>query len=141
MQKEKTGRRAREKVAPLEHRRLPIGAEPLPGGVHFRVWAPERRRVAVQIDGRAATALGPASATAAPPAQDPLPPTALKREDGGYFSGWVQGAETGTLYRYRILATDLAGNVSTTYSPVVLTYPTFYSGTPREGCSQSGEGC
>jgi len=50
-------------------------------------------------------------------------------------------AQLFTLYRYRILATDLAGNVSTTYSPVVLTYPTFYSGTPREGCSQSGEGC
>lgn len=50
-------------------------------------------------------------------------------------------AQLFTLYRYRVLATDLAGNVSTTYSPVVLTYPTFYSGTPREGCSQSGEGC
>jgi maltooligosyltrehalose trehalohydrolase len=59
--------------------------------------------VAVQIEGRADTA-GPASvsAPASRPSQGPLPLTALEREDGGYFSGWVQGAETGTLYRYRL---------------------------------------
>ena len=38
-------------------RRLPIGAEVQPaangGGVHFRVWAPDRKRVAVVIDGHA----------------------------------------------------------------------------------------
>jgi maltooligosyltrehalose trehalohydrolase len=33
-------------------RRLPIGAEPLSdGGVHFRVWAPRCREVAVEIEG------------------------------------------------------------------------------------------
>ena len=33
-------------------RRLPIGAEVLPGGggVHFRVWAPKRRSVAVVLE-------------------------------------------------------------------------------------------
>ena len=31
-------------------RRLPIGAEPQPGGgVHFRVWAPRRKRVVVEL--------------------------------------------------------------------------------------------
>ena len=32
-------------------RRLPIGAEPAPGGgVHFRVWAPKRQDVAVELE-------------------------------------------------------------------------------------------
>ena len=36
-------------------RRLPVGAEPQPaGGVHFRVWAPRVREIAVEIDGGAA---------------------------------------------------------------------------------------
>ena len=33
-------------------RRLPVGAEVDPaGGVHFRVWAPARRSVAVVVEG------------------------------------------------------------------------------------------
>ena len=33
-------------------RRLPVGAEVLPGrGVHFRVWASRRRRVEVVLEG------------------------------------------------------------------------------------------
>ena len=33
-------------------RKLPIGAEPRPGGVHFRVWAPQSHSVQVElIDG------------------------------------------------------------------------------------------
>src|SRR6185369_1173199 len=57
-------------------RRLPIGAELVPalpdgaGGVHFRVWAPGRDRVAVVIDGQS-TLLVAESMT------------------GGYFSGIV----------------------------------------------------
>jgi len=63
-------------------RRLPIGAEPSPsGGTHFRVWAPRRHSVAVVIDG---------SATPAP----------LDAEAGGYFSGVVEEARSGTRYRY-----------------------------------------
>ncbi len=33
-------------------RRLPIGAEPGPAGVHFRVWAPDRERVEVLLEER-----------------------------------------------------------------------------------------
>src|SRR5262245_5144474 len=33
--------------SPRGARRLPCGAEPMAGGVHIRVWAPARRRVAV----------------------------------------------------------------------------------------------
>ena len=41
-------------------RRLPVGAEPQPGGgVHFRVWAPRCREVVVEIEGLDPTALQP----------------------------------------------------------------------------------
>src|SRR5690349_598841 len=64
-------------------RRLPVGAEVLPGGgVHFRVWAPERTRVDVAIEGR-----------------DDAP---LARDDDGYWSGTVDDAEVGTRYRLRL---------------------------------------
>ncbi len=64
-------------------RRLPVGAEVQPGGgVHFRVWAPARRRVEVVTEG------GPAAV--------------LEAEGGGYFSGLVRDARAGTRYRYRL---------------------------------------
>jgi maltooligosyltrehalose trehalohydrolase len=67
-------------------RRLPVGAEVIPGGgVHFRVWAPRRRRVEVVTESEGAEAS-----------------TALRAEDGGYFSGLVAKADDGTLYRFRL---------------------------------------
>ena len=66
-------------------RRRAIGAEPADGGVHFRVWAPERKRVAVVIDGR----------------DHPL-----EREERGHFSGLVEGARAGTRYRFRLDSED-----------------------------------
>lgn len=66
-------------------RRLPIGAEVHGTGVHFRVRAPERQRVAVVIDGR---------------------DTPLTRDAGadadGYFSGFVDNAGAGTRYLFRL---------------------------------------
>jgi len=62
-------------------RRRAIGAELVDGGVHFRVWAPERQRVAVVIDDR----------------DHPL-----AREASGHFSGVVKGARAGTRYRFRL---------------------------------------
>src|SRR5262245_30324150 len=73
-------------VAPLAPivRRLPVGAEPQPdGGVHFRVWAPDRRRVEVVIDGVSE-------------------PVQLGAESGGYFAGSAPGAGPGARYRYRL---------------------------------------
>ncbi|HEX6184384.1 MAG TPA: malto-oligosyltrehalose trehalohydrolase [Pyrinomonadaceae bacterium] len=69
-------------------RRLPVGAEVLPGGgVHFRVWAPRRSRVEVVLeDGGAAFALEP--------------------EEGGYFSALVGRAGEGALYRFRLDGDD-----------------------------------
>ena len=63
-------------------RRLPIGAEPPPGGgVHFRVWAPRCRELAIEIEG--------------------LAPVSLAAEPGGYFSGSVREARAGMRYRLR----------------------------------------
>ncbi|MGA7260720.1 MAG: malto-oligosyltrehalose trehalohydrolase [Stellaceae bacterium] len=64
-------------------RRLPIGAEPQPGGgVHFRVWAPRCREVVVEIEG--------------------FEPAALQSEIGGYFSLWSLPARAGMRYRFRL---------------------------------------
>src|SRR5205085_1087105 len=60
-------------------RRYPVGAELIDGGVHFRVWAPSRRAVAVVIDG------------------NDVP---LDDEGNGYFSGAVE--TNATLYRFRL---------------------------------------
>src|SRR5438045_4038419 len=62
-------------------RRLPVGAELVPEGAHFRVWAPKRKRVDVAIDDQF---------------------HALAPEDGGYFAGVVKGVGAGTRYKYRV---------------------------------------
>lgn len=72
-------------------RRLPVGAEVLPeGGVHFRVWAPKRKSVEVVIEG--GPGFTPGNKTS----------VELQREPEGYFSGVVQQAQAGTLYRFRL---------------------------------------
>ena len=58
-----------------------IGAEPIKGGVHFRVWAPAHQRVAVAFDGE----------------EHPL-----ENEANGYFSALIAGAKAGTRYRFRL---------------------------------------
>ena len=64
------------------HRRWPAGAEVVPGGVHFRVWAPEHRSIGVVLkDG---------------------PTVPLAREGNGYFSGLAPQARAGSLYKLRI---------------------------------------
>jgi maltooligosyltrehalose trehalohydrolase len=71
-------------------RRLPVGAEALPGGgVHFRVWAPRRKKVEVIFEGEGAP--------------DAL---ALEEEGGGYFSGLAEAATEGALYRFRLDGDD-----------------------------------
>ena len=63
-------------------RRLPIGAEVMPGkGVHFRVWAPRSKSVAVEVDNSLAK---------------------LQPERNGYFSGIVETVRPGTLYKYKL---------------------------------------
>lgn len=67
-------------------RKYPIGAEPVAGGVHFRVWAPKRKQVEVLL-------------TSGPGAPESLH---LRREAGGYFSGLSRTARPGTRYRFRL---------------------------------------
>jgi maltooligosyltrehalose trehalohydrolase len=64
-------------------RRLPIGAEIVNGGVHFRLWAPKCQKVHVVFE-------------------DGLPPLELEAEAGGFFSGLASNAGDGTLYRFRL---------------------------------------
>lgn len=66
----------------VDPRRLPQGAECGPGGVHFRVWVPERSVVEVVIE------RGPTV---------PLAP-----EGNGYFSTRVTGIGPGSRYGYRL---------------------------------------
>jgi maltooligosyltrehalose trehalohydrolase len=71
-------------------RRLPIGAEPqATGGVHFRVWAPRRRRVAVELQPDRG-------------AERARHPTLLAAESGGYFSGWSPDAKPGDRYLLKL---------------------------------------
>jgi maltooligosyltrehalose trehalohydrolase len=72
------------RTSPHAERRLPIGAEPLPGGgVRFRVWAPRRERVAVVLEDTGTS----------------LP---LQREGRGYFAGTLPEARPGSRYRYQL---------------------------------------
>ena len=63
--------------------RAKLGAQTLPEGIRFRVWAPKRRSVEVVLepDGRR---------------------VALERDGDGFFSGLVAGLGAGALYRYRL---------------------------------------
>ena len=63
-----------------------MGAEVVPDGVHFRVWAPKRREVEVLL-------------MAGPGAPDSI---RLKRSADGYFSGLSRAAQRGSRYRFRL---------------------------------------
>lgn len=68
---------------------MPIGAEIAPGGgVHFRVWAPRRRTVEVELR------IGGA--------HDTQRCVQLEREPSGYFSGLLPQAHAGARYRFRL---------------------------------------
>jgi maltooligosyltrehalose trehalohydrolase len=71
-------------------RRLPIGAEVLPGrGTHFRVWAPKAACVSVLH----------ASESVLNGAAREVP---LSAEEEGYFSGLVESARAGMFYKFKI---------------------------------------
>ena len=65
-------------------RRLPIGAEAVDGGVHFRLWAPNHDAVAIVLESG-----GVDGALAS-----------MKREAGGYFSLLVRDLDPGAHYRF-----------------------------------------
>jgi maltooligosyltrehalose trehalohydrolase len=72
-----------------QRRKLPVGAEVASnGGVHFRVWAPRSKFVAVR--------LGKDTAELETTAID------LEPEADGYFSALVEEAEAGMLYKFQL---------------------------------------
>ena len=79
------------------------------GGVHFRVWAPARRRVEVVLEtpgggrsGRSGRAAG----------------RELEREAGsGYFSGLAAAAAAGDLYRFRLDGGDAFPDPASRFQP------------------------
>jgi maltooligosyltrehalose trehalohydrolase len=77
--------------ATLTSRRLPVGAELAAdgAGVHFRVWAPRRRRVEVVIERGGATNGSPQSIL-------------LEPAGDGYFSALAPTVGPGALYRFRL---------------------------------------
>ena len=84
-------------------RRLPVGAEVLGSEtVHFRVWAPRRRTVHVVVEKESG---------------DELRAVALDREAGGYFSGLVEDASEGMLYRYRLDQGDRFPDPASRFQP------------------------
>ncbi len=87
---------ARKKTPP---RRLPVGAEVVPQGIHFRVWAPKRWRVEVVFEdaGR--------------------PPFLLDPEKDGYFSGLAEGLQAPTLYRFRLDGGDAFPDPASRFQP------------------------
>ena len=65
------------------NRRLPVGAEPQDGSVHFRVWAPKPKQIEVVFD-------------------NDRPAAKLSPEADGYHAGFVAGAKPGDRYHFRI---------------------------------------
>ncbi len=76
-------------VAPSPTRRLPIGADVWPEGVHFRVWAPQAKSVLVVSS-----------------AGQPAWSAELSREPGGYFSGWAPGVRPGISYQLKLAGVE-----------------------------------
>jgi len=71
-------------------RRFPVGAERLEKGMHFRVWAPERKAVKLAMNSQ-----GEDIDSAHPPNT-----VELQAEGNGYFSALLPEVGVGTLYRY-----------------------------------------
>lgn len=84
-------------------RRLPVGAESGPGGVHFRVWAPERRQVDVVLYEEAG------DERVVPLAREPGP--------DGYWSGLAPDAAAGARYRYRLDGGDAFPDPASRWQP------------------------
>src|SRR5690606_21907723 len=87
---------SRAASASLPVRGLPVGAEPVTGGTHFRVWAPGRT-VQVEIVSRSSR-----EAEIPPTPGSPASLYPLESEGNGYWSGLVPAAGAGTRYRFML---------------------------------------
>src|SRR5207237_269979 len=76
---------------------MPVGAEAIEGtGVHFREWAPARRKFEVVLGELAA---------------------ALEPEGEGFFSGLVKGLQAGATYKYRLDSGDAYPDPASRFQP------------------------
>ena len=82
---------------PRMQRRYPIGAEPQRDGVNFRVWAPDRRRVEVLVDGKSSFD--------------------LERDAQGYFAGTAARVRTGDTYRFRLDDSETCPDPASRFQP------------------------
>jgi maltooligosyltrehalose trehalohydrolase len=89
-----TGRNkdSRSSDVPSEYaRRFPVGAEVMPrGGVHFRVWAPRSKKVALQLSEN--TNLSDSIANT----------IEMEPQENGYFSVFVRDARPGMNYKFKL---------------------------------------
>ena len=79
------------------YRRYPIGAESQASGVHFRVWAPDRHRIAVRLDDQSIHQ--------------------LTAEENGYFSGLVLAASVGRRYQIQLDDQQIVPDPASRYQP------------------------
>ncbi len=93
----------KKKTAPQPRRRLPVGAEVTSEGVHFRVWAPLRKRVEVVFEESSS--------------EEWEVDFELTPEKDGYFSGLMQGAGAGALYKYRLDGGDAFPDPASRFQP------------------------
>lgn len=92
----------------MPERQFPIGAEALPrGGVHFRVWAPDRKKVEVVLDPDEGPGKSCDSSEFFP----------LATENNGYFSGTVMAAGEGSVYKYRLDGGDAFPDPASKFQP------------------------
>ncbi len=81
-------------------RRLPVGAEVVStGGVHFRIWAPEKQSIEVELEDVESKYHH------------------LKREHDGYWSGLVASARPGMRYKYRVNGQDSCPDPASRFQP------------------------
>jgi maltooligosyltrehalose trehalohydrolase len=80
----------------VNRRRLPVGAEVVDAGVHFRVWAPRTRRLDVVLDGRSVS---------------------LEPEPDGYFAAHIAGIQAGVRYRLRLDGGGVFPDPASRYQP------------------------
>jgi maltooligosyltrehalose trehalohydrolase len=83
------------------NRHFPIGAELFHAGAHFRVWAPARRKVTVQLE----------------PNLSQATQVSLQPEAGGYFAGWAPKLSAGTCYRFRLDDGDPVPDPASRFQP------------------------
>lgn len=79
---------------------MPVGAEIVPGGVHFRAWAPEHKTVDVVF-----------------PGEPPIFHQLTSEGPEGYFSALIAGAKAGDLYKFRLNNSDWYPDPASRFQP------------------------